>query len=98
MGIALKNNGTNPQVLKHLLNFTVLVDGDIRNEMEQAVLKFGGFNSYHEGYGVLLEETDELWEEIKKKDSDDSLIYKEAIQVAAMAREIALYAARSIDL
>ncbi len=45
------------------------------------------FNSAHEGYGVILEELDELWDEIKKKRRlrDPKLMKEEAIQVAAMA-------------
>jgi hypothetical protein len=47
----------------------------------------GPFNSAHEGYAVILEEMDELWEEVKKKASsrDAGKLEKEAIQVAAMA-------------
>jgi NTP pyrophosphatase (non-canonical NTP hydrolase) len=42
------------------------------------------FNSAHEGYSVILEEIDELWEEVKKKKFDNSLGEKEATQAAAM--------------
>jgi glutamyl-tRNA reductase len=43
--------------------------------------------SAHEGYAVILEELDELWEEVKKRESkrDWYHLRKEAIQVAAMA-------------
>ncbi len=40
--------------------------------------------SPHEGYAILLEEMDELWDEIKTNDINDNM-RKEAIQVAAMA-------------
>ena len=43
------------------------------------------FNSPHEGYAVLLEELDELWDEIKKKDINKAAMKEEAIQVGAMA-------------
>lgn len=44
-------------------------------------------NSAHEGYGVILEELDELWEHVKtkQKNRDLAAMRKEAIQVAAMA-------------
>lgn len=59
----------------------------IRAEFEQASNRYGAFNSAHEGYAVLLEEVDELWEEVKKspKKRDMNAIRTEAIQVAAMA-------------
>lgn len=41
--------------------------------------------SIHEGYAVILEELDELWDEIKVKHPDGIRIRKEAVQVAAMA-------------
>jgi hypothetical protein len=47
----------------------------------------GPFNSAHEGYAVILEELDELWEEVRKKKADRNLdrLKKEAVQVGAMA-------------
>lgn len=49
-----------------------------------AVKKFGGFNSAHEGFAVLQEEVDELWEEVRKKQGNREDLAKEAKQVAAM--------------
>lgn len=45
------------------------------------------FASAHEGYSVILEELDELWEEVKRKRSDRSpeRLRAEAMQIAAMA-------------
>jgi NTP pyrophosphatase (non-canonical NTP hydrolase) len=43
------------------------------------------FHSAHEGYAVIKEEVDELWDAIKNKNPDKAAIKKEAIQVAAMA-------------
>lgn len=50
------------------------------------------FNSAHEGYGVLLEEVDELWDHVKTKQKlrDIEAMKKEAIQVAAMALRFAI--------
>ena len=60
---------------------------DVLNEYNRASLKFSQFRSPHEGYAILLEEVDELWDEIKgdKKPDARSRMKKEAIQVAAMA-------------
>jgi len=61
--------------------------GLIIDELCSATTKNGIFHSAHEGYGVLLEELDELWDEVKKKDCnrDIDLMRKEAVQVGAMA-------------
>ena len=61
---------------------------EIRREFISATSKFGSFHNAHEGYAVLLEEVDELWENVKlnQKNKDrNRLIKEEAIQVAAMA-------------
>lgn len=55
----------------------------VQNELHDANNKFPAFNSPHEGYAVLKEEVDELWEEIKKNNLRNA--EKEAVQVAAMA-------------
>jgi hypothetical protein len=59
----------------------------VRDEVERATSKFGPFNSPHEGYAVILEELDELWDEIKdsKSAGTSERQMSEAIQVAAMA-------------
>jgi hypothetical protein len=59
---------------------------EVVNEYCRAVKKFGPFNSAHEGYGVILEELDELWDEIKAKQELRSAtnMREEASQVAAM--------------
>jgi len=38
---------------------------EVLDELESAEEKFGPFNSAHEGYAVILEELDELWEAVK---------------------------------
>jgi hypothetical protein len=59
----------------------------IVEELESANQNYPLFNSYHEGYAVLLEEVDELWDEVKKNPSKQEKwrLKTEAIQVAAMA-------------
>ena len=59
----------------------------IVREYKRATEMNGSFNSPHEGYAVILEELDELWDEIKKKATarDNEKLQKEAVQVGAMA-------------
>lgn len=56
-------------------------------ELTRATSSHGRFNSAHEGYAVLLEEVDELWDHVKMKPSKRAVgdMKTEAIQVAAMA-------------
>ena len=56
-------------------------------EARDAAEKWPVMNSAHEGYGVLLEEVDELWDHVKTKQKNRDLVAmrKEAIQIAAMA-------------
>ena len=53
-------------------------------EYKYAAKRFGKFNSAHEGYAVLKEEVDELWDVIKKNGTPIER-KNEAIQVGAMA-------------
>lgn len=55
----------------------------VLQELEDATEKFGAFNSAHEGWAVIKEEMDELWDEVKRNDRARQI--EEAIQVAAMA-------------
>jgi len=60
---------------------------DVNDEVRRAMGEFPSFNSSHEGYAVIKEELDELWDEVKKKrhSRSNELLREEAIQVAAMA-------------
>lgn len=62
------------------------------SELATASAKFPPFNSAHEGFSVLAEEVDELWDHVKvnQKKRDIAAMRKEAIQVAAMAMRFAL--------
>lgn len=56
----------------------------VRRELENARRKHPTpMRSVHEGYGILKEEVDEMWDDIKVNNLEGAR--KEAIQVAAMA-------------
>ena len=68
-----------------------MVISAVKKEFLRAITKFGSFHNAHEGYAVLLEEVDELWENVKlnqKNTLRSRLIREEAIQVAAMSIRI----------
>jgi|SRR5581483_7496764 len=52
-------------------------------EAASARRRFAPFNSSHEGYAVIAEELDELWDDVKANDVEHAI--REAIQVGAMA-------------
>lgn len=57
-------------------------------ELNRANAHFPPFNSAHEGFAVLLEEVDELWDIVRLKQTSpgrDARMRAEAIQVMAMA-------------
>jgi len=68
----------------HRVQFDELVAG----ELARARDKFPPINSVHEGYAVLLEEVDELWDEIKKGGPPHRAL-AELVQIAAMAQRLA---------
>lgn len=54
-------------------------------ELAAALKRFAPFNSPHEGWAVIREELDELWEHVKANDGRGQDAVDEAIQIAAMA-------------
>lgn len=56
---------------------------DIAAEVRRARRLFPPFNSAHEGYAVLMEELDEVWDAVKANRLDAAIA--EAVQVGAMA-------------
>ena len=58
----------------------------IEKELNSANVQHPPFKSLHEAYAVILEEVDEFWEQVKKKDSKRDLenIKSELIQICAM--------------
>ncbi len=64
----------------------------VENELVTAMANWPAWNSAHEGYAVMAEEFDELWDHVKTNQKKRDLVKmkKEAIQVAAMAIRFAL--------
>jgi len=54
------------------------------DEYEVARAKFPAFHSAHEGFAVIKEEVDELWD-LVRKDGDGENMEEEAVQIGAMA-------------
>jgi hypothetical protein len=62
-------------------------DSLMHNEVIRAKRKFpNNFVNAHEGYATILEEVDELWECVKKREQDPIAMLEEAIQIAAMCK------------
>jgi hypothetical protein len=65
----------------------------IKEEQQQALEKYGHFNSTHEVYGVLLEEVEEFWDMVKLKTANNEqasynksrMMISELTQIAAIA-------------
>lgn len=53
----------------------------VYEEYQKAIAKHERFHNAHEGYAVIKEEFDELWDEIRKKESARS---KEAMTLEAV--------------
>lgn len=61
---------------------------ELDSALARAIKKHAPMHSPHEGYAVILEELDELWDEVRlwQPDQPDLVaIRKEALHVAAMA-------------
>lgn len=69
------------------INFQKLVS----EELMRARKNHGPQHSYHEGYAILLEELDELWDEVKKKSNNRNHLdtLKELVQISSCAQKMA---------
>lgn len=69
---------------------------DTVRELNRATRIHGEFHSTHEGFAILKEEVDELWDEVKKNGSTARL-RAEAKQVAAMAIRFMIDCTNAVD-
>jgi hypothetical protein len=58
---------------------------EAREELDRAMDLHGPMAGPHEGYAVILEELDELWDLVKANRGRSPEAREEAIQIAAMA-------------
>jgi hypothetical protein len=72
---------------------------EVKEEIMAAQCKFTPFNSPHEGYAVILEEMDELWDEVKKQPRQRDMVKlrAEARQVAAMGVRFMMDCGEGLD-
>jgi hypothetical protein len=73
--------------------------GEVRVELTKAITNWPKFNSAHEGFAVLSEEVDELWDHVKtnQKKRDIEAMKKECIQISAMAMRFAIEICNELD-
>lgn len=66
---------------------------DVDTELRSAIARFPAMRSPHEGWAIIQEECDELWEIVRQKNKqrdesggqDEASMRYEAMQIAAMA-------------
>jgi hypothetical protein len=63
----------------------------VRQELAKARKHHGPQASYHEGYAILIEEIDELWEIVKQKSTvrNHENTLAELVQIASCAQKMA---------
>lgn len=65
---------------------------EVREELARARSKHAPIHSLHEGYAIIAEELDELWEHVRRKGPgarDRESVRRELVQIAAMAQRTA---------
>ena len=72
---------------------------EIRDEVYAMTREHGDFRSLHEGYAVVLEELEELWDEVKRpaESRDLGRLRAEALNVAASAAKFALFVEKGLE-
>lgn len=66
---------------------------DAKEELIDALDKYGEFKNLHEAYGVMAEEIAELFDHVRTKEPlrVHEEVYKELVQIAAMAAKAAMH-------
>jgi hypothetical protein len=78
----------------HALDYWLNAASDIAiAEARRGIEEHGPMMSMHEGYAVLAEEVDELWDALKANQTGMP-VYEECVQVAAVALRMAIVAQR----
>ncbi len=62
----------------------------LEGEISRALLKHKAMNSPHEGWAVIKEELDELWEHVRADTGNGAEARAEALQIAAMGIRYAI--------
>lgn len=70
-----------------MIEFRVLVMQELKRLRQKNIIA----NGYHEAYGLILEEVDEFWEEVRKKSNKRNRVnaLKELTQIAALCEKCA---------
>lgn len=63
---------------------------EVKHELFRAMAKHAPMHSAHEGFSIIAEELDELWEHVKADSATTIDGREEALQVAAMGMRFAL--------
>lgn len=69
------------QAVNRRMRLLALID----QELENATTRFDSFNSPHEGWAVIREELEELWEHVRANTGRERDAMVECIQIATMA-------------
>ena len=88
-GLKMPRTAGEDRVLRQK-GFVAQILQEVFIETQKALSKHGPMHSGHEGFAVIREELDELWDEIKADRARQKSARTEAIQVAAMAVRYAL--------
>lgn len=85
VGCPTCSGGTTPESVMLTFDPVTALMIEIELELRTALARHTSMNSPHEGWAVIREELDELWEHVRANTANGPEARKEAIQIAAMA-------------